>query len=60
MMPIRKQFSNPDLLGPNTALASIELDEFKACFISENEAGNVLVPMEHALARKRKLSEIDS
>ena len=49
-----------DDLGPNVALATIRLDEFKASFISEDEVRNVLVPMEHALARKRKSSEIDS
>jgi hypothetical protein len=46
-------------LGPNVTLASIALDEFKAHFISEDEARNVLAPMEHALARKRKASEMD-
>ena len=47
-------------LGPNVTLATIELDEFKAHFISEDEARNVLAPMEHALARKRNASEMDS
>jgi len=49
-----------DALGPNVALASIELDTFKAHFISDDEARNVLAPMEHALAHKRKASEIDN
>lgn len=49
-----------DALGPNIALASINLDTFKAHFISEDEARNVLAPLEHALARKRKINEIDS
>jgi hypothetical protein len=48
------------VLGPNAALASIDLDAFKAQFISEAEARNVLAPMEHALSRKRKVNEIDS
>jgi hypothetical protein len=47
-------------LGPNVTLATIELDKFKAHFISEDEARNVLAPMEHALARKRNASEMDS
>lgn len=46
------------MLGPNATLASIELDEFKAQFISEDEARDVLAPMEHALARKRKSDEM--
>ena len=41
-----------DVLGPNVALASVKLDAFKAHFISEDEARNVLAPMEHALACK--------
>ena len=49
-----------DVLGPNTALASIDLDGFRAHFISEDEARSALVPIEHALACKRKYSEIDS
>jgi hypothetical protein len=47
-------------LGPNITLASIKLDAFKAHFISEDEARNVLTPMEGALTRKRKISEMDS
>jgi len=43
-----------DVLGPNAALALIELDEFKSQFISEDEVKNVLAPMEHALTCKRK------
>jgi hypothetical protein len=47
-------------LGPNIALASVNLDMFKAHFISEYEAMNVVAPMDHALARKRNASEINS
>jgi hypothetical protein len=47
-------------LGPNVPLASIGLDGFNAFFIPENEARNLLAPMEHALAHKRKASEMDS
>jgi len=46
-----------DALGPNVALASIELDEFRAHFISKDEARSILVPMEHAFPCKQ---EIDS
>lgn len=49
-----------DALGTNVPLASIELDAFKAHFISEDEVRNVLAPMEHALAQKRQPSEMDS
>ncbi|KAF8223312.1 hypothetical protein L208DRAFT_1426082 [Tricholoma matsutake] len=49
-----------DALGPNIALASINLDLFKAHFISEDEARNVLAPLEHALTHKQKINEIDS
>ena len=38
-----------DVFSQNVALASINLDAFKAHFISEDEARNVLAPMEHAL-----------
>ncbi|KAF8224450.1 hypothetical protein L208DRAFT_1461528 [Tricholoma matsutake] len=41
-----------DALGPNIALASINLDTFKAHFISEDEARNVLAPLEDALTHK--------
>jgi hypothetical protein len=47
-------------LGPNVALASLSLDEFRANFISEGEATNVLPPMNDALGRKRKASEINN
>ena len=47
-----------EALGPNVTLATIKLDAFKAHFISEGEARNVLRPMEHALTRKRKASEM--
>ena len=47
-------------LGPDVILASIELDEFKAHFISGDEARNVLAPMRHALKRKRNASEMES
>ncbi|KAF8238519.1 hypothetical protein L208DRAFT_1387485, partial [Tricholoma matsutake] len=49
-----------DALGPNIALASINLDTFKAHFISEDEARNVLALLEDALTHKRKINEIDS
>jgi hypothetical protein len=49
-----------DALGPNVALATIKLDAFKAHFISDDEAKNVLTPIEHALVHKRKASEMDS
>jgi hypothetical protein len=41
-------------LGQNVALASFKLDAFRACFITEDEARNLLTPMEHALDVKRK------
>jgi carbonic anhydrase len=41
-------------------LASIQLDAFKAHFILEDEAKNVLAPMEHAFTHKQKVSEMDS
>ena len=47
-----------EALGPNVTLASIRLDAFKAHFISQGEARNILAPMEHALARKQKASEM--
>jgi len=47
-----------EALGPNVTLATIKLDAFKAHFISEGEAEKVLAPMEHALACKRKASEM--
>jgi hypothetical protein len=37
------------------AIATIELDRFRACFIAEDEAKNVFVPMQHALARRRNI-----
>ena len=46
-------------LGQNVALASIQLDTFRAHFISEGEAG-ILEVMEHALSHKRKANEMDS
>jgi len=39
-------------LGPNVALASFNLDEFRASFKSEDEAKVVLSPMDDALNRK--------
>ena len=45
-------------LGPNVVLASFNLDEFRANFKLEGEAKNVLAPMDDALYRKRKASEI--
>ena len=48
-----------EALGPNVTLATIKLDAFKAHFISEGDV-RVLAPMEGALARKRKISELDS
>lgn len=45
------QALNP--LGPNP-LATLTVDTFRAYFISEDEARNVLGPLEAALARKRE------
>jgi hypothetical protein len=47
-------------LGANVALASFNVDEFRVNFKSEDEAKNVLSPMDDALNRKRKASEINS
>ena len=47
-------------LGANVALASIKLDKFRANFILEDETKNVLPPMDDALDRKRKASEINN
>ena len=49
-----------DALGTNVALASFNLDKFRAIFKSEDEAKNVLPPMDDALNRKRKASEINN
>ncbi len=55
-------------LGANVALASFNLDEFRANFKSEDGAKNVLSPMDGvlnrkvddgALNRKRKASQIN-
>jgi hypothetical protein len=45
-------------LGANVALASIKPDKFRANFILEDEANNVLPPLSDALDRKRKAIEI--
>jgi hypothetical protein len=47
-------------LGPNVALASLRLDAFRGYFVTEDEANNLLIPMKHALNRKRKMDEMDS
>jgi hypothetical protein len=47
-------------LGADVALASFRLDNFRAIFRSEDEARNVLSPMDDALNCKRKASEIDN
>jgi hypothetical protein len=47
-------------LGKNVALASFTLDEFRARFKSEDEAKNVLSPMDDALKLKRKASKINN
>jgi hypothetical protein len=46
-------------LGLNTPLATIDLHAFKAEFLTNNEFRDVLTPMEDALSRKRKASEMD-
>jgi hypothetical protein len=43
-------------LGPNVALATFNYDTFRGIFTSEDEARNILVPMDAALNRKRKAS----
>jgi hypothetical protein len=47
-------------LGPDVVLATINLDTFRAHFITEDQARDVLGPMEHALTRRRKADEMDS
>jgi hypothetical protein len=47
-------------LGPNVPLASFNLDEFRANFKSKSETKNALSPMDDALNRKRKASEINN
>ncbi|KAN0121604.1 hypothetical protein V8E52_003500, partial [Russula decolorans] len=56
-------------LGTNVALASLNVDEFRATFKSEDEAKNVLSPMDDALNRrktddirnrKRKVTDINN
>jgi hypothetical protein len=49
-----------DALGANVALASFNLDLFRATFRSDDEAKNVLPPMDDALNRKQKASEINN
>jgi len=49
-----------DALGTNVALASFNLDKFRANFKSEDEINNVFPPMDDALNRKRKASEINN
>ncbi|KAM6498788.1 hypothetical protein JOM56_006736 [Amanita muscaria] len=46
-------------LGPDVVLATIHLDTFRAHFFTEDQARDVLVPMDHALTRKRKADEMD-
>jgi hypothetical protein len=43
-------------LGANVVLASLCLDKLRAHFISEDEAMNVLLPMDDALDRKRDIN----
>ena len=47
-------------LGPDIALATIDMDTFRAHFITQDQATQVLAPMEHALAKKRTADEIES
>jgi hypothetical protein len=47
-------------LGPDVVLATINFDNFRALFITEDQARDVLGQMEHALSRKRKADEMDS
>ncbi len=47
-------------LGANVALVSFNLDEFRANFKSEDEAKDVLSPMDDALKRKRKATKINN
>lgn len=46
-------------LGSNASLATINLHAFRAEFLTQDEFRNVLTPMEDALSRKRKASEMD-
>ncbi|KIL71414.1 hypothetical protein M378DRAFT_6158 [Amanita muscaria Koide BX008] len=46
-------------LGPDVVLATINLDIFRAHFVTEVQARDVLEPMDHALTRKRKANEMD-
>jgi len=41
-------------LGQHGALASLDIDTFRAHFIRRDEAKKILVPVEDALNRKRK------
>ena len=41
-------------LGPNAVVATLNLDIFRAQFITEDQAKDVLGPMEHVFSRKRK------
>jgi len=43
-------------LGPDVVLASLEVDTFRALFISKDEAKNILVPVEEALDLRRKVA----
>ncbi|KAF8523132.1 hypothetical protein BU17DRAFT_86285 [Hysterangium stoloniferum] len=43
----------------SVVLATFNLDDFRAKFISHGENRNALQPMEHALARKRKIDMIN-
>jgi hypothetical protein len=45
-------------LGPDVVLATIDLDTFRGCFITEDQARDVLGPMEHAFTCKRKAAEM--
>ena len=43
-----------EAFGSNVALARLKLDTLRANFISEQEAKNLLAPLDHALARKQE------
>jgi hypothetical protein len=46
-------------LGPDVVLATINFDAFRALFITEDQARDVLGPMKHALSRKRRADEMN-
>jgi uncharacterized protein (DUF1501 family) len=42
-----------EAFGSNVALATLHLDMFRAHFSSEDEAKNLLAPLDHALAHRQ-------